>query len=149
MEDNPEANSYTRIYLAREKKQIIDRLMAVVLEYVDTKLQLLEEPCDGEGGCYGHCGGPLDNSGGGSAESRTRQKRPLRNGDEGESPNDEDDENSGNRDKKRTKTDSDDTRLKFVCPYLKRYPALFQGVRTCMGPGFDSVARLKYGLPCV
>lgn len=41
---------------------------------------------------------------------------------------------------KRRKTE----KLKIACPYMKRYPTEFCSWRTCVGPGFDGMNRMKY-----
>lgn len=142
----PEASSFARIYLARRKKEVVDRLMAIVSGLLDLALGPLEEPFDGEGGCSGHCGGsgPLATEAAGF-KSLAGQKRGLREDEQNGLPDEDDDENGEDRDriKKRTKTDSDDNRLKFACPYYKRDPIKFKSCRTCCGPGWAEVHRVK------
>ncbi|KAF4871419.1 hypothetical protein CGCSCA1_v009620 [Colletotrichum siamense] len=53
--------------------------------------------------------------------------------DPGEAPDDEEPE------AKRRKTE----KLKIACPYMKRYPTEFCSWRTCVGPGFDGMNRMK------
>ncbi|SCO06426.1 uncharacterized protein FFB20_12598 [Fusarium fujikuroi] len=64
-----------------------------------------------------------------------------------EHPNDEDDLNdsgkdgdiSGKRSKKRVK----ESGLKFACPFFKHEPERYKTIRSCMGPGWTNVHRVK------
>ncbi|KAF4846076.1 hypothetical protein CGCSCA4_v006322 [Colletotrichum siamense] len=64
-------------------------------------------------------------------------KRPLRADDDiddfGEAPDD------GEPEAKRNRPD----KPKIACPYMKRFPAEFCTWRTCVGPGFDGMNRMK------
>lgn len=40
-----------------------------------------------------------------------------------------------------------ETSRKLACPYFKYNPSKYQTERTCSGPGWSSVARLKYACP--
>lgn len=45
---------------------------------------------------------------------------------------------------KREKLSRDLSKLRFACPYYKRNPAKYRTERTCTGPGWDNIPRLKY-----
>lgn len=36
---------------------------------------------------------------------------------------------------------------KFACPFSRHDPAKYKSVKTCCGPGWDTVHRVKYGIP--
>lgn len=71
---------------------------------------------DDDGHCRGNGGGGSGNGGGGGGR---------RNGN------------------KRARRDSGNHGKKFACPYYKNDPERFRDKRTCCGPGWDSVHRLK------
>ena len=60
-------------------------------------------------------------------------------------PNDDSEDDSG-RDPKRPKPDSPvfSGQRRFACPFFKRNPARHHEVRSCLGPGFKTIHRLKY-----
>lgn len=45
---------------------------------------------------------------------------------------------------KRTKMGKQSSGGRISCPYFKRFPEVFCSRRTCLGPGFDGMNRLKY-----
>jgi hypothetical protein len=127
----------------RRKQKLVDNLMAVIAECVEKRLEALEEECDQSSGSRSsssavQTGKPISRSAG--------QKRSKDNSSQDESENDED-EDEGNsrrkRDNKRTKTTKDDTRPRFACPYHQYDPVRFGSERTCCGPGWIDISRLK------
>jgi hypothetical protein len=127
----------------RRKQTIVDNLMAVIAECVEKRLEALEEECDQSSGSHSssravQAGKPISRSAG--------QKRSKGHSSRDESEND-DDEDEGNsrrkRDIKRTKTTKDDTRPRFACPYHQYDPARFGTERTCCGPGWIEISRVK------
>ncbi|GKT98394.1 hypothetical protein FLAG1_00505 [Fusarium langsethiae] len=127
----------------RRKQNLVDNLMAVIAECVEKRLEALEEECDQSSGSRSsssavQTGKPIYRSAG--------QKRSKDNSSQDESENDED-EDEGNskrkRDNKRTKTTKDDTRPRFACPYHQYDPVRFGSERTCCGPGWIDISRLK------
>ncbi len=74
---------------------------------------------------------------------RPGQKRKL----EGSPPPDDDDgEDDGSSKRRRgsaTATDSSDTGARFACPFYKHDPDRYRNRRTCPGPGWPTVHRMK------
>lgn len=120
--------------------------MAVIEECLDRKLEPFEEPCDGEG-CAASSSHGLSKSSackkGGSSKRQTIGKRReyQRDDDEG---NESDNDNGGRRNdnNKRSKTTPEKDKL-YACPYLKYAPDVFGKRRTCSGPGWHELHRLK------
>jgi len=61
---------------------------------------------------------------------------------------DQDDENDNSNSRKRSKNSDgaavlDEEKKKLACPYFKHNPRKYQGLRSCPGPGWDTVHRLK------
>lgn len=78
------------------------------------------------------------------AGAKAKKKRPRQSdgsdGDGGES----DDEGRGrNPGRRGSKVEGILLKQKIACPYFKRYPAEFSTWRTCVGPGFDGMNRMK------
>ncbi|KAL6919777.1 hypothetical protein ACHAP8_008456 [Fusarium lateritium] len=127
----------------RRKQNLVDNLMAVIAECVEQRLEALEEECDQSTGSRSSSGAvqtgkPIPRSAG--------QKRSNDHSSRDESENDEDkDEDSSRRkrDNKRTKTTREDTRPRFACPYHQYDPARFGSERTCCGPGWINISRVK------
>ncbi|QPC75456.1 hypothetical protein HYE68_006208 [Fusarium pseudograminearum] len=127
----------------RRKQNLIDNLMSVIAECVEQRLEALEEECDQSSGSHSSSsavqnGKPISRSAG--------QKRSKDHSSRDESEDDEDEDEGGSqrkRDNKRTKTTKDDTRPRFACPYNQYDPARFGSVRTCCGPGWINISRVK------
>ncbi|CZS76279.1 unnamed protein product [Fusarium graminearum] len=127
----------------RRKQNLIDNLMSVIAECVEQRLEALEEECDQSSGSRSSSsavqnGKPISRSAG--------QKRSKDHSSRDESEDDEDEDEGGfrrKRDNKRTKTTKDDTRPRFACPYNQYDPARFGSVRTCCGPGWINISRVK------
>ncbi|KXH46095.1 hypothetical protein CNYM01_06832 [Colletotrichum nymphaeae SA-01] len=116
-------------------------------EWLDDNLCSSEEAYDHEGDCQP---GSTSSDSGGVKEGtiagrpvtgRKRQLKGRNQEDDGGSENDE--SNDRNRNKKRTKTDEDDNRQKFACPFYKHDPARYKSHRTCVGPGWHGIHRMK------
>jgi hypothetical protein len=76
--------------------------------------------------------------------SKRAQPDSQRNGDDANN----DDQDDGHSRKRPCKSMSDrlgdpETRRLLACPYFKHNPKKYQTWRTCIGPGWDSVSRLK------
>jgi hypothetical protein len=57
---------------------------------------------------------------------------------------DENDENDGKRQRHPTTMDPAAGRPRFACPYFKRSPMAVAKIRSCSGPGWNSIHRVKY-----
>lgn len=130
--------------LRRRKKQIVDTLMAAILECLDKKLEALEEAHDGgERSQPSSCASSGGFRKGNQKPQTAGQKRQLHREDQ----DDNDDQNGEggreDRNSKRAKIVSDENRLKYACPYYKFDPERFKQHRTCCGPGWAEVHRVK------
>lgn len=83
-------------------------------------------------------------SGGGGNQKRQFDEGDRGTGDASGNGDDEDDKGGGDRGlgKKRAKRDLDKD-LMFACPFLKHDRAKYEKWRTCCGPGYHDVHRLK------
>lgn len=65
-------------------------------------------------------------------------------GDDGNRSGEEDDESSSKRSRKdKMPCDIESNKRKFACPYYKRNPDKYLTRRSCVGPGWDEVRRVK------
>ncbi|KAF6529986.1 hypothetical protein HZS61_001298 [Fusarium oxysporum f. sp. conglutinans] len=127
--------------LRRRKQNIVDNLMAAISECVERRLEALEEECEHTSGSHTsrafQAGKHIPQSAG--------QKRSKGQSGRDESENEEegDDKFRRKKDNKRTKTTKDDSRPRFACPYHQRDPKRFGTERTCCGPGWFEIGRVK------
>ncbi|KAF5021373.1 hypothetical protein F66182_6562 [Fusarium sp. NRRL 66182] len=126
--------------LIRRRQVIVEKLMAAITECFERRLEALEEGCDAEGSQHSGAFQAGDQT-----SSSTGQKRSSDHHSRDEDAHGEDDGDSFNRkrDSKRTKTTKDDTRPRFACPYFQRDPKTFGTRRTCCGPGWFDISRVK------
>lgn len=134
-------------YLAHQKEQAIAQVMAAFNKWLNNKLDVIsyayetadaEEPSD-----------PNGNTGGSAADnaaprrSSKRSKRQLDGDDPDESAPGGDGGNGGDgKGNKRAKKDGNPERM-LACPFFKRDPHTWSHERTCCGPGFPTIHRLK------
>jgi hypothetical protein len=81
--------------------------------------------------------------------SRASQPSNKRKAEDKLEGDDTSEDGNGNGPPKKTKSDNppeSNISAKFACPYFKRNPRKYQSMRSCTGPGFDTVHRLKYVL---
>ncbi|KXX77821.1 hypothetical protein MMYC01_206964 [Madurella mycetomatis] len=104
-------------FLSRKKKEIIDRSMAFFQQHLD------------------QC---LDNAVSAPAKRRPKRARDV----EDAAPDRRGAEETGARNKKK-RVSHDANGRKFACPFCKHNPAKYKNVRTCSGPGWDDVHRVK------
>jgi hypothetical protein len=122
--------------------------MAVIEECLDRKLEPFEEPCDGEGCAASSSHGPSKSSAGKKSGSSKRQTTGKRRGHQRDDDDDEgngsDDDSGGRRNgnNKRSMTVPEKGKL-YACPYFKYDPVHFGQTRTCSGPGWQELHRLK------
>lgn len=89
----------------------------------------------------GATGGQDHGQGSGQSGQTAKRKR----GDDADDQGSASGNGQGGKDpsQKRTKMEAS-VRQKIACPYMKRYPVEFSTWRTCPGPGFDGMHRMKY-----
>ncbi|KAM0258141.1 hypothetical protein ACHAPA_011404 [Fusarium lateritium] len=128
--------------IRRRKRIIVDNLMSVIAECVEQRLEALEGECGQTSGSNSSSSRTVQT---GKQISRTAgQKRSKGQSSRDESENEEDNENSRRKkDNKRTKTTKDDTRPRFACPFHQHDPKRFGKERTCCGPGWLDISRVK------
>lgn len=129
-------------YIAAKRREAVERVMAVFQErlakQLDTISYALESSC-----AYGaaHDSNDLGSESGSSRRPPAR-KRQLDDDDQSNSapggPG-EDQDKGGN---KRAKTDGEKG-PHFACPYFKHDPKRYGCQRSCSGPGWSSIHRLK------
>lgn len=77
-----------------------------------------------------------------AGKSSGGQKRGL--DDEGQdAPQDNGDGNGEERNGNKRAKREDPEKLRFACPFFKHNPQKYKQVKTCCGPGWDTVHRLK------
>ncbi|KAI3553002.1 hypothetical protein CABS03_03139 [Colletotrichum abscissum] len=133
-------------YLAYRKKAFINIFMEKVCEWLDDNVYNLEEAYEQDGDCQR--GQKACSSGGvkrRAAEGHlvAGQKRQLKGRDRDDEGSDNDESNEQKPNRKRTKTDGDDNRRKFACPFFKHDPIRYKSHRTCVGPGWHEIHRVK------
>ncbi|KAJ4326042.1 hypothetical protein N0V84_003262 [Fusarium piperis] len=129
--------------LSRRKQIIVDSLMAAISGCYKRKLEALEEGCDPEPGSH-PSSGSVQGIKSSSRSSAVGQKRSNRHGSRDESDNSEDDDGfRKKKDKKRARIEKDDTKPRFACPYHQYDPKTFGAKRTCCGPGWTELPRVK------
>ena len=144
-------NAHLQAKFGKQKKAVVDKFMAIIAECIDRKLEPFEEPCDGEG-----CN-PSSSSSRASPKSSAckkgetsskiqsigKKRRPCQRDDDEDSGDDQDEgDDRRNDNNKRSKT-IPEAKLMYACPYYKYAPDIFGQKRTCMGPGWYELHRLK------
>ncbi|KAJ4169333.1 hypothetical protein NW754_016367 [Fusarium falciforme] len=130
--------------LCRRKQIIVDSLMAAISECFKRKLEALDEGCDPASGGSHPSSGSVQGIKSTSRSSAAGQKRSSRHGSRDESDNSEDDDSfRKKKDKKRARIEKDDTKPRFACPYHQYDPKTFGAKRTCCGPGWTELPRVK------
>ncbi|KXH35482.1 hypothetical protein CSAL01_01563 [Colletotrichum salicis] len=134
-------------YLAHRKKAFIKVFMAKVEDWLDDNVCPRDEAYEHDGD-YQQASKSSRSGGTQRRAAKQRpvagQKRQLKGRDQEDDDASENDENNDrNRNKKRTKTDEDDDRRKFACPFYKHDPARYKSHRTCVGPGWHEIHRMK------
>jgi hypothetical protein len=139
--------SFPRAYINRRKKEIVDRLMAVLTQCLDTILGPDMKACDRQRSYSVGSKALMTSSRSGIGQTSrglAGQKRQLQEDERDGSQSGREENGQRNRNIKRAKTQ--DGISMFACPYYKRDPQKFKNCRSCCGPGWSSVHRVKYAL---
>ncbi|KAH6676107.1 hypothetical protein F5X68DRAFT_264302 [Plectosphaerella plurivora] len=120
--------------------------MAVIAPFIDRTLDTLEAAYDGGGGnqpgrASTKRGTGLVSSSASNSGPLMAQKRGNSNQSHESDGENDGDQRTGGRTIKRTKTT--ERNKKFACPYYKHDPIKHAHTRTCSGPGWDEVHRVK------
>jgi hypothetical protein len=132
------------IQLSIRKRELVDRLMVAFYAMFDPNSRLVNHA------------GPSSSSHQQSTSNRSDMSASAPGSGNGDRKRKASDNNFPTRDddgdddgKKRRRLSSSnpnvilETSKKFACPYFKRNPRKYQRVRSCPGPGWDTVHRLK------
>lgn len=122
--------------------------MAKVCDWLDENVCPGEDAYDHDGECSGGSTSAGSSRGIKRAASSGKLNPGQKRQDRGDGQDEEDQSDKGDkpdkdRNKKRTKTDGDDNRPRFACPYYKRDPVKYKHHRSCFGPGWLEIHRLK------
>ncbi|KAK8086565.1 hypothetical protein PG994_001539 [Apiospora phragmitis] len=136
-------------YLVIKRQEAVEKVMAAFTKKLADELAIITHAHESSGGAsggssYSGSGGGPDSGGGNAGRSSGRGKRQFDDGDRNESSST--DGNGGNgQDKggnKRAKTE-ENPGPSFVCPFFRHNPKRFCHHRTCVGPGWKTIHRLK------
>ncbi|KAL0941189.1 uncharacterized protein CTRU02_203952 [Colletotrichum truncatum] len=138
------ATKYIDSYLEYRKALFIKIFMAKVEEWFDENVCTLEEANDNDGQTpsgsrsSGNRGMKRPAS---SGKLNPGSKRHHRDDDPEDQKSDNEEEEDRDRGQKRAKTAND--KRKFACPFFKYDQARYKDQRTCCGPGWHEIHRLK------
>lgn len=134
-------------YLERKKAEGVALVMAEFNKWLDKRLAVITYAYEtaGASGNPAAGGDPESQGSGGNGQPERPSRRPKRqlDGDDSNNSSTGGDENSRDQGgNKRAKKDPE-TGRKFACPFYKHDPRTHRKERTCCGPGWDSIHRLK------
>ncbi|KAK1848120.1 hypothetical protein CCHR01_09236 [Colletotrichum chrysophilum] len=141
---SPPANKSIDSYLEWRKAIFINIFMAKLEDFLDDAICTLEEAKDYEG--QGHNDTKSTRARGVKRSASAGKLNPVakrQHRESGEEPNESDDEDNDEHNrvqKKRTKTGDG---RKFACPFYKFDSERWKNERTCCGPGWYEIHRLK------
>ncbi|KAH6896814.1 hypothetical protein B0T10DRAFT_475159 [Thelonectria olida] len=141
----PETDVISAVLSSERAEKITNHLFAFFGKLIDEQLDFLK--CQTSGAASGsgrrHGSEQQPTTDKDSGRSLNKGKRPLRRGDD-ENDSEMPGDGQGGRQpaKKRLKVDAP-LKEKIACPFMKRYPQEFSTWRTCVGPGFDGIHRMK------
>ncbi|KAF5581794.1 Nicotinate-nucleotide diphosphorylase [Fusarium pseudocircinatum] len=144
--DSDESSSTTNTYIDYRKSQVIDRIVFTVMQWLHLKLDVWRKNAGGN-----------SNSASGTSEAlsgsnlRSVSSCPNNRGNKKRKAAERDDQETDNEDEDRNREDPQSSRMpsqghedpKFACPYFKYNPAKYKDWRTCPGPGWNDVHRVK------
>jgi len=139
------AISYSFVRIAARPDCLSEVVLRWFKEWVSHQFRTCASgPCDGENsrssGGIPRCSGVVADNDKPRGSGVSRGKRPA----EDNSSDRDDSGNESRKDPKRSRPNNDAFGQRpFACPYFKRNPGRFKDQRTCPGPGFKSVHRVK------
>ena len=134
----------------RKKGQLVNRLMNEFIHLFNQTS--LTDALSGQVEVRNSAAANADQSTETSGQNSSQRKRKSSGGNDGLTARKDNEDDQGqapggdeNDDNKRPETDSplEAERRKFACPFFKRNPRKYH-TRTCVGPGWDEVRRVKY-----
>lgn len=134
------SHNFISAYLARRRLEVIDRLMTMVIEWFDTfgGTPPTSEMNSGSRPTKSNRSQPLSSTSRAQVAGQKRSARRRDDFDRGRDEIEKDREGS-----KRSRAESRAT-PKLACPFFKHSPTRYTGRQACTGPGWTSIARLKY-----
>ena len=138
-------------FLAQRRRIIIDRLMALLEEWLENNpafSRRAQEGSESPSGSVASGQGGTCSAGSNKARGPTRPKRALQS-DGSDGPGDKGD--GGGEDKpnsKRSRVKPPSIR-KLACPFFKNDPSKYKDKQACTGPGWANISRLKYALSSI
>ncbi|KAL2179764.1 uncharacterized protein P884DRAFT_267444 [Thermothelomyces heterothallicus CBS 202.75] len=136
----PSHSANRESFLERKKKEIVDKSMAFLQSSLDRCLDKSVSSAPAIAGAVAGAGAAVEGA-------RRRVKR-VREDDGDESGGrggrgDVSGSGSGEKAKKKKVNPKEEGGKKFACPFSKHDPARYQFTKTCCGPGWDDVHRVK------
>jgi hypothetical protein len=139
--------SYSFIRSPEHRRGMLDCVVQWLGQWIDQQFQgFVFVCCSGAEDADRRPGSPTTHTGNDRSKADTchRQNAKGKRRADDDLPNDDSDDDS-RRDSKRPKPDSSafSSQRRFACPFFKRNPTRYQEVRSCFGPGFKTIHRLK------
>ena len=135
-------------YLAHHRHIVIDRLMALLEEWLENNpafSRRAQEGSESPSGSVASGQGSTCSAGSNKARGPTRSKRSLQSDGADDSGYNGDGDGEDRRDNKRSRVDPPGIR-RLACPFFKKEPSKYKNKQACTGPGWANISRLKYAL---
>ncbi|KAI1653889.1 hypothetical protein F4813DRAFT_393268 [Daldinia decipiens] len=138
-----ETSTFIREYFNVRKKQLVDEVVLEITHWLQSGFNTARKVASGS--IPESKSPPVQLSRGqGSNQTNAAKKRKYENRESGGS---EEDDNGSGQDQRRIKkgvNGEKHQKQKFACPYFKHNPSKYKEWRTCPGPGWLDVHRVKY-----
>lgn len=139
-----DAEFYSFVLSNEQIRRVNDGLLRIFGQFIHSRLGLRTAQHHGAGSSSGPGTSDFigvnsmssDNAANNAARNRRKRRQEEDDGAPGDGPGD------GDPGSKRRKEDSA-SKPKIACPFMKRSPTSFSTWRTCVGPGFDGLHRMK------
>ncbi|KAF5534680.1 Nicotinate-nucleotide diphosphorylase [Fusarium mexicanum] len=144
--DSDETSSTTDIYLDNRKTQIINSIVFTVIQWLNSKLDVWRKNAGGNSNSASGTSEALLSShlraGSSNPINRVNKKRKAAEIDDHETDNEDEGDNMKDPPSSGMSIQGHED-PKFACPYFKYNPAKYKDWRTCPGPGWNDVHRVK------
>ncbi|KAJ3525279.1 hypothetical protein NM208_g11704 [Fusarium decemcellulare] len=141
-----EVNILAAVLPPERASAVYKQLLIFFEKLIDERFALLRShgPCSMSGSSRGNCSENQTSSASKETNTSNQCGGPLRGDDDGEGSDVPDDGEGGHRPvKKRLKEKGAQPKQKIACPFRKRFPEQYSTEKTCMGPGFSGIHRMK------
>lgn len=141
-----EENNLLTLALGDRANEVVERLLGFFERLITSKLGIFscQNNQNGQNSDRSNGDCPAQLSASLSTSTFRRNKRPQRDNDSDGGPKRSGDEDEKENPRRKRLKGEDDSKPKIACPYIKRFPVEFSTWRTCIGPGFDGINRMKY-----